>query len=326
MTTLGHRPKLVSEKKKRGQAVRLYHSLEKQLLDQSQADKLTQVRRSFEPGNSIYHNAAAGWMLAESALIHTDLETEARLTLLEEARRDWQNALEIESSKLSNQEMHQLHLLSPNEIRINTALAASDVFSDIIKGDLKKETRQEYYEGLLYLGVKAAEGYEHYEDRVLIPNQNSGPDCQFVGIAHEMNAMLILARLKSPSLVCTPALMRADSGVNYPRKTHDLQVLNTKWGTIRDTLGVEVKTTARQEHFDRYDAVLIGGSLHLHPDRLRDPIFLAELLVKDYKEITTEKEQQTLNNITNNVVHSIRHGFRGTQQCREIETCQEITP
>lgn len=324
--TIDHMPIRPKKMIRRVTAVNRYYKLEKQLLDKSQAERLTNVRESFNPGKSVFHNTAAGWMLAEAALINTDLEREGRLMLLDRARQDWETALDIESSKETNKELHSICLLSNNEIKIASTLAAADMFEDIIKGDLDRKTREEYYEKLLYLGVKAAEGYEYYDEEHYPVSRFPGRDICYIGTAHEMNALLTIARLQSPSLVCAPSIQRADSGAHFPKQTHDLQVLNTKWGDIRNTLGIEVKTTPRKEHFKRYDAVLIGGTLHLHPNHLRDPSYLTELLVKDYKGLTSDEEKTNLSAITNNVVHSIRHGFRGTQQCREIETCQEITP
>lgn len=309
---------------KRARAVNTYYSLEKHLIDESGALELAEFRRRFDPKDSVHHNSIAGWMLAEAALVGTNLDKSLRHDLLDDARKDWGRALEIESSSQKSKELQSIALMTPEEIRLQSTLAASNVIDSLIDDDLDRTTREEYYEKLLYLGVKASEGYEYFEDINLVNQYTGGPVREYIGVAHETNAMLILARLKTPSLTCIPALPRSDSGKHYPRKTHDLQALNTKWGDIRSTLGIEVKTTPREEHFERYDAVLIGGTLHLHPGNLRDPSYLAELLVKEYKDILSDNERVSLDVITSNVVHSIRHGFRDTPQCRSVTQCHEF--
>lgn len=317
-------PRQPSDRVKRSRAVNHYYSLEKQLIDESDALKLAESRNRFDPGNSIHHNSVAGWMSAEAALVGTDLDKSLRHNLLIDAKKDWQRALEIEVSSKSSRELHRIALMTPEEIRLQSTIASSIVMESLINEDLDRNTREAYYEKLLYLGVKASEGYEYFEDTPPDHQEDTSARENYIGIAHETNAMLILARLKSPSLTCIPALPRSDSGKHYPRKTHDLQVLNTKWGSIRNSLGIEVKTTPKEEHFQRYDAVLIGGTLHLHPDHLRDPSYLTELLVKDHKQILSGDERISLDTITGNVVHSIRHGFRSTPQCRDVATCYEF--
>lgn len=300
-----------------------YDQLDKRLLRPEDAPTLRQYREMLEQPQSCFYRQLGGWMLAEAALITTDAPTQERHELLEKAQEDWLIAKDIQLQTDQYKKSHRHFLPGVEMLRIDNNLAASEVFHAMIDGNITAEHRARYYESLLYLGIKASEAVDFFRQDA--PYDQSEPGAEnYLGVAHEINASLAINRLNSPTLMSFPALPRADSGHYHPTKTHDLQVFKMHWGNIEDILAAEVKTTLQDHHYQRYEAVLIGGSLHLHPQNQRSPVAMTRLMAKEFTGKATPEEVAQLDAITDNVVHVARHGFKGAPQCRNIATCTDI--
>ncbi len=300
-------------------ALRTYYSLEKRLADSEAFDVLWRCGEAFANVPTAYYQHMSGWSFTEAALICTTIPTEDRQALLDLAHERWSMAHHLEQSHDSDNTNHQLK--SPGLLRIETSQATTEVFKAMIAGDVTLHTRQHYYQKQLEIAAHASDGIAQHT-RADGSEYDAGSN--YLGLAHELNAMLMINRLQSPTLMAFPALPRADSGVNFPRQTHDINLFNMKWGTIQRSLPIEVKTTPQDKHFDRYDAVIIGGTMHLHPDNKRDPTYLTELLVKEAQNCLNDQDRAILSTITERVIHTARHGFGGIPQCRNLAECQAI--
>lgn len=315
--------KKLSASKRRARVLNQYNRLEKHLLAPNEAGELWRYREQLATPDTIFYHQVGGWMLAEAALISTDLDQNERHALLDMAQWDWEAARDHQLQKDSAKEAYRFHLPSSNMLRLEANLAAAEVFRGIIDGDITETHRQNYSQSLLYLAVKASEGVEFYDPDFQIEQPVRRAE-NYIGVAHELNALAAINRLGSPTLMAFPALSRADSGLHFPSQTHDIQIFKMRWGEIEDVLGAEVKTTLKDEHFARYEAILLGGSLHLHPNHERNPGVLAELLAKENRLIATPEEHARLNHITNTVIHVIRHGFNKTSQCDNPASCVAV--
>lgn len=310
-------------RRRRTSELNKYYSLEKRLASSGALSTLWNCSEAFSSSNSGFYHHVAGWALAESALVATESPQGERGALLEMAKWEWQAARDIQQEKdvSENKSAYQHFLKSPELIRVESTLAAADVFEAMIDGDITPESRESYYEKTLELAVRASDGSLACSDE---GNERPREADNYIGIAHELNSMLVINRLKSPTIMAFPSLARSDSGINYPSQTHDINLFNMKWGEIVKSLPVEVKTTPQEMHFDRYEAIIIGGTMHLHPDNQRDPAYLTELLVKEHKNILQPEELTILDAITDNTFHAARHGFADINQCRNQELCTSI--
>lgn len=301
-----------------------YNQLPKDLLPQESAPLLHTFRDTLEEPNSFFYRHLGGWMLAEASLIETDRSADERHATLQKAREDWLTAKTLQHDKEQTKAFYQeYNVPSTNMIRVDYCLAAADIFGAMIDGDVTEDHRARYYESVLELGAQASRAVSIFKQDTPSDHRIYNVD-NYLGIAHEINASLAINRLNSPTLMAFPALPRSDSGKFHPKKSHDIQLLKMKWGEINGTLAAEVKTSLQDAHYERYEAVLIGGSLHLHPQNRRTPVAMTELLVKEVGNLATQEEILQLDKITDNVIHAARHGFTGTPQCRDEASCTVI--
>lgn len=309
----------------RMQALREYYSLEKRLADCEAFDLLIDCGDSFSKINSAHFQNLGAWAYAEAALIGSDDDQDFRLCLLELAESGWQRAHQIELKRqrfkydqgqatLDVGDRRSLELL-----HIEAGLATGRVFTAMVEGDISPDVRHKYYTDLLAVAVHACNGLAENLDAAGFERGSV-----YTGFAHEINAMLVINRLQSPTLMAFPSLPRSDSGFNFPNQTHDVSLFNMEWGLIKRTLPIEVKTTPQSDHFRRYDSVIIGGTMHMHPENKRDPSYLTELLVRDHLGLASLDEQAILEATTERVIHTARHGFGKIVQCRDLDNCQSV--
>lgn len=303
-------------------AFRQYYSLEKRLADSEAFDLLVDCGDSFSAINTAYYQHLGGWAYAEAALIaNGEHDTYDKLDLLDEAQDSWEQAhrLELLKYNIYEEELRDHDIRSSDLLHIETSMAAGNVFAAMVEKDITPEVRQNYYDDLLTIAAHANNGLKAHMDK-----NGWERDGNYIGFAHELNAMLVINRIMSPTLMAFPALPRSDSGVNFPRQTHDISLLNMKWGEIQRALPIEVKTTPQDIHFERYDSVIVGGTMHMHPENQRDPSYLTELLIKESLDLSNNEEQAVLGNITERIIHTARHGFGDISQCRDIDNCNDI--
>lgn len=265
-------------------------------------------------------------ILSEIAITDTDRSQSERHALLDMAEWDLDEAAAAAYTRQEHRASvyHQNFLLSPNIIRLESRRAATRLFRGMVEGDVTPSIRQDYAMDMLTLGTRASEGFGYFEERS--HELQSSRATEYIGLAHELNAIYSIARKASPTLTAFPAFPRGDSGDHLPTQTHDLLVVGTRWGRIEHAMIAEVKTTPRAEHYERYEAVLIGGTVHLHPDNSPDPSYLTELYAKEARGIATADELTVIESISGTVMHTISHGFNATEQCRDPRTCALIEP
>lgn len=270
---------------------------------------------------SQYEYSVSSSILSEMAITAIDRSSTERHAILDMAEWDLSEAVTILQAREAQSDSiyYQKFLQPPSILRLESQRSALGLFRGMVDGDINRGVRSQYAEDILRLSVQASEGFQYFQHTCTeIPSPRA---TEYIGLAHELNAIYSIARKKSPTLAAFPAFARGDSGVFLPTQTHDIHVVGMYWGAIEDSIIAEVKTRPKPDHYERYEAILIGGTVHLHPDNSPDPSYLAELYAKEYRGITTSDEFETLEDISRTVIHSVRHGFTDTTQCRNPKTC-----
>lgn len=301
-------------------ALGAYFRLPKRLVDSESSQKIWQQGTSLLPKTS-HEFIVSSSIMSEVAITDNTLSTGERHALLDMAEWDLDEAI---AAAYTRQEQHNTiyhsnFLLPPTLIRLESRRAANRLFRGMVDGDVTKNIRNEYAMDMLTLGAKASEGFSHFNEQS--HEMPSSRATEYIGLAHELNAIYSIARKSTPTLAAFPAFPRGDSGAYLPAETHDVLVVGMQWGSIEHAMIAEVKTTPRPEHYERYEAVLIGGTVHLHPDNSPDPSFLTELYAKEIRGIASPDELAIVESISDTVMHTIRHGFNSTEQCRDPHTC-----
>lgn len=301
-------------------ALNSYFRLPKYLSQPNDTDRMMQQRTSLMP-RTAHEYIIGSSILSEIAITDHSKTVSERHALLDMATWDLDEAIAASYERHENRSdiYHRTFLLSPNMIRLESRRATIPLFRGMISGDVDKSIRHEYAASILRLAARASDGFLFFQDTTAeLPSARAS---EYIGLAHELNAIYSIARKRTPTLAAFPAFPRGDSGTYLPQQTHDINVVGMHWGTIEESIIAEVKTTPKPEHYERYEAVLIGGTIHLHPDNSPDPSYLTEIYVKEYKNIVSATELVTLESISDSVMHTVRHGFNNTDQCQDPNTC-----
>lgn len=303
-------------------AAYVYDQLEKRLADSYTASTaLLPIGEALRNQRSHRKKMITGWIYAELALAADNFSTDERLDFLNTGVQCWNLAHRAftrhDTQTARHHNINRDVLPSIRTLRCRLSLATSGIIAAIASGDATKESRDLLQENMLTVATQADTALVNMQQHADLERHASS----YRGFLHEINAMLVINRLRSTSLIALPSLPRSDSGVGERNLTHDIQVLNTRWGQIRNVQPIEVKSDPQEEHYERYTAAIVGGTVHLHTEHDRDPSHLTELLVKEQLGKINEEEQMQLDRITNRVVHAIRHGYNGTEQCRDVTQC-----
>jgi len=263
--------------------------------------------------------STAGWAAAEAALVAIDRTQEERLTFLESAADAWELAAEYHEEKSDYQDDEKYGDAVRNRLELSRMFLP--LMEGMIRGDVTKEIRGRLYDGLLTLAAENSVG--------LLEAQRSGKDPGLlVGLGHELNAMLAVNRLHSPTLIATPAMARGDSGHFHPQQTHDMELLHLQWGEIRDVTTLEVKARPRGKHYRRYEAAVVNGRIHLFTKNGASPVDTVVLFLKEQNAQATPEEIEELEEMTDTLVHLARHQLAGSPDvpihCRDTKNCTDV--
>lgn len=314
---------VVRQTRRHQRALGAYFQMPKYLASPEDTNRIWQQRTSLLPRTQ-HEYIVGSSILSEIAITACDKTSHERHALLDMAEWDLDEAIAASYSRQENRHdiYHQRFLLSPSIIRLESKRAVMPLFRGMIDGDISKDIRRSYSDNILLLAARASEGYQYFQKASMeLPISRA---TEYIGLAHELNAIYSIARKHTPTLAAFPAFPRGDSGTHLPHQTHDIHVVGLQWGSIEESIIAEVKTTPKPEHYERYEAVLIGGTIHLHPDNSPDPSYLTELYVKAHKELASTAELDTIESISETVMHTVRHGFNNTKQCRDPKTCTLI--
>lgn len=198
---------------------------------------------------------AAGSAFLEASIAGESLDVSTRLALFGKAQLAWQFALsneEIASSITS--EMSSC--VDVHRVAVN--LACLPMTKGLILGDIKDESMQESIESL----IRIADVCE-LERSLASKEYDYDSVGHYIGLEHEINAILAFIYRKNPRYIAIPSSERAGTGYIYPEQTHDLTVISQHFGDIRSIMPVEVKARAGSREKRRYKALIVRGKMHL---------------------------------------------------------------
>lgn len=319
-----HSQETTRQTRRHQKALNAYFQLPKYLTLPENTERIWQHRANLLPRTQ-HEYIVGSSILSEIAITALDKTSSERHALLDMATWDIDEAIGAAYSRQESRAdmYHQKFLLSPNIIRLESKRAVMPLFRGMIEGDISKNVRRSYSDNILLLAARASEGFQFFQETSTeLPTSRA---TEYIGLAHELNAIYSIARKHTPTLAAFPTFPRGDSGTHLPHQTHDIHVVGMQWGKIEESIIAEVKTAPKPEHYERYEAVLIGGTIHLHPDNSPDPSYLTELYVKENKGLATAAELSTIESISETVMHTVRHGFNNTEQCRDPKTCTLIS-
>jgi hypothetical protein len=298
-----------------------YEQMHKRLVGPKTANKLLRIHNELvdAPIDTDYLSIA-GWAAAEAALVATDRPQEERLDFLECAADAWDFAIDYrkeEGNYQSEDEEYEDAVLS----RLKLSRMFAPLMESMIRGDVTKEVRARLYDDLLTLAAENAMGLETARQG----GREAGP---YIGLGHEINAMLAVNRLHSPTLLAMPALARGDSGHFHPQQTHDIELLHLQWGEIQGVTTLESKARPRARHYRRYEAAIVGGRIHLFTKKGSSPADTVLLFLKEEKGELTNDEFEELDHMTDTIVHLARHQLSDDPEvpphCRDIRRCNKV--
>ena len=262
----------------------------------------------------------AGWAMAEAALVAKDRPVGERLGYLEEAAEAWAAALAHRREENAGYGITEDYL-DAEMGRLQLPGAFLPIMEGMIQGDVTKQARMTSYDQLLTLAAQNAIGLVEARRR----GETGG---LFIGLGHELNAMLSVNRLLSPTLIAVPAPARADSGIYHPKQTHDVELWHLHWGDVRDVTTLEAKARPRGKHYRRYDAAIVNGRIHLYTKNAKSPVDTVLLFLKEEKSELSDEEKVELENMTDTIVHLARHQLSEDPSvplhCRDVNRCEKV--
>ncbi len=280
-------------------------------------EELSEVQRPVE----MYQ---AGWAAAEAGIVGTNQSSDWRHRAIEAGLDCWRYALILEQERAAEAAWRKGTYPSTfQSLRIESVLAMEPVLAQLPDGLPTKDTLDTSFNNLLSVARQNADNMQ-----AELAGPQPGRVTNHIGLGFEFNSQLSFNRLKSRNLLALTTLARGDDGSIYPNETHDIQAIGFKHGNIDQITPIEVKSTLKGRHFDRYDAALIGG----HRDLLiGDSLNLAqsvELFEREQAGTASHEDLLLLDQMTDSVIHSLRHYLRSQESndreerhCRQRKKC-----
>jgi hypothetical protein len=298
-----------------------YERIHKRLVGPKTADKLLWIHDELT-AISLHTDylTVAGWAAAEAALVATDRPQEDRLAYLDLASKSWNDAVACQRARNLDRGLTEDYQHA-NIGRLQLPSVFLPLMEGMIRGDVSKQVRAKVYDNLLFLAAQNSVG--------LVDATKNHRECgPHIGLGHEINAMLAVNRLQSPTLIAMPALARADSGRFHPQQTHDIDLLHLNWGEVTGVTTIESKARPKEKHYKRYEAAIVGGKIHLYTKNGVSPIDTVLLFLKEQDGVITDEERTELEDMTDVIVHLARHQLADKPDipphCRDVARCDKV--
>ena len=277
-----------------------YLRLEKTSIGHEAAEHLRRIGSELGQESLPRYLSAAGWAAAEAAIIAEQHPREWRHSRLAEAKSYWTQAEELQEQ--INNEGTRPHLLYHSlPFRLRTDQAFLPLFGEMVDESISYGNLEELYVKLLQIGQHAAVRYH-----LSLQSGDDEARADFVGFLHEHNALLAIARLRSPTLLAVPSSARADNGHFFPEETHDAQLLHLSWGKILTQIPIEVKAAPSRAQRERYKAVLLRGKMHLTTRVSHSPIDTILSHTREYEGCASAEEVADLKEMTLSIDQLVR--------------------
>lgn len=299
-----------------------YMQMDKRFADARMTDDLLAVHDDLSESTCVEYLSVAGWASAEAALVAHNRPQEERLAYLDEASEAWDKAIHLQHVRNVRQGM-EADSYNANSTRLQLAKVFIPLMRDMIGGDITKQTRKRLYDDMLFLAAINASALQDMQQQGRA--DEAGPH---VGLAHELNAMLAVNRLQSPTLIAMPASAKAGNGLFHSEETRDIELLHLQWGDIMGVTTLESKARPKEKHYRRYTAAIVNGRIHLFKKDSNSPIDTVVLFLQEHDDMLRPSGKRELEKMTDTIVHLARHQLSDEpgvpHHCRDVERCEVV--
>ncbi|HSX43125.1 MAG TPA: hypothetical protein VLF59_03505 [Candidatus Saccharimonadales bacterium] len=285
----------IEERVRRDQTLERYMRMHKVLVGKAGAVQLAEIHHTLKGEFNTERLSVAGWAAIESALMATDIPLEDRLDLFQSGATAWAKAYNHQNA---TEEYRKSYDRSASH-RIALDMAVLPLFEGIIRGNVNDEAIVKAFDDCLMV----AQSNANYL-RAARKADDSGAMGSHIGLAYECNTLLAHNRKYSSTWFVVPTMERCDRGTFYRRQTHDLLVINQRYGSILSATPVEVKARGGLADQVRYYALLVQGKMHLSvpgKDRPEYTLHAIEAVIagtaSEYEEAVAEAATQSLTNL-----------------------------
>lgn len=239
--------------------------------------------------------SVAGWAAAEAALAQPNRSATYRSRLLEQAEECWLQAIENQLALNLSDKLHLHEINAPYFYALDTAHLP--LLQAIISGDVTSSIRRQV--ALDVLNIAEANAVQL---QLAINANDTAAIGDHVGVGHESNALLAFHSLDSAGLLAIPSSARADSGHHHRQQTHDLLIIQQRWGDILDMTPTEVKSSVSNHDRQRYKAMLVRGKMHLSIDGKYSPEHTLRAFSGFFNGNQTKEEQRITDHVRQTVL------------------------
>lgn len=234
-----------------------YLKIHKVALGASGTKELQEIAAQLEKEEIPTYLDAAAWAYAETGLMSASMSAVERVDAISHAEELWEQALKKHIS-LESSDAADFFNEPADAYRYALPLAFSPLMKSIVVGNVTPAIRQQAIKDTTSFAAAVAEEIETYREQGEVSKLNT-----FVGLLHELNALITLLYLDDPRYIPMPSTARADTGYYHREQTHDIMVINQHWGKIQKIIPIEIKSKASARDRRRYRALLVRGKMHL---------------------------------------------------------------
>ncbi len=293
-----------------------YLKIHKVLVGQNTANELIAIGESLDKDNLPQYLVAAGSAYCEAALSLTNETALTRMGILDKANASWTKALNTQLEYLESSP----HVIDPaDSFRTALDLARLPLLRGIVAGDVTQSTRDEVRKETL-----AIAGANNVRSKLAYLDHNYDVARSHIGVGHEANFLIAADSLDSPTFVAFSSFARSDTGHYYPQQTHDIILIQQKWGTVRDIMPVEIKAATNKRARNRYSALLIRGKIHLsYNTAIVEPENMRRAFVGLHLGVPTAQENRVTKEIRTNLLEMI-HLYKSGAVLGEVATGRSL--
>ncbi len=281
-----------------------YLKMHKVLLGKAGAEELCAIHQTLKSERMPRFLAVAGWSAIEASMVAEVGTQSERARILNEGAECLHETLRIERSAQRNNQELLAEDSAPN--RTAFAIASIPLIEDMISGDITKQTRKKVFEDQLSIAQ-----YTLLQSHLASKDGNREAVADYRGFGHECNAILALNRRLSATWFAMPSSYRSNTGYYHREQTHDISVINQRWGKIHSILPVEIKARTQTRDKRRYKALLVRGKMHLSPPNSHALQDTTQAIAAVYNQEASKEQQEIATTVTDTFEGMIRRYHDG---------------
>ena len=213
--------------------------------------RLLGFARELEKEQTAEYLESAGGAFAEAALANSEMRVKKRLEILDKADECYMRAIRAYDGQ-EKTDFADIFRDDSKPFRLALNLAYTPLIRSIVLGDVTDEVRRQSMTDTLAI----AELAEVHRQFAMRDGEQTGT-CELYGFMHECNVLVAFLHLDNPAYVPVPSFPRADSGYFHKSHTHDIALINQRFGIIKKIIPIEAKKERHKNSVRRYDALLM---------------------------------------------------------------------